>query len=340
VFPAMTPNLTVTTYWWMGIIGAIGLFLSVVLHEMSHSFVARRLGISIRGITLFIFGGVAEMDGEPSTPGQEFAVAAAGPIASVVLAGIFFATAAAGRLLSWPQEISTIVSYLAVINLILAGFNLVPAFPLDGGRLLRSVLWHLKGDLKSATRFSAAIGSGFAVAMMLLGIVTGLSGRFIGGMWWLLIGLFLYGAARSSYQQLLMRRTFEGVPVRSFMRTDAVTVPREIPVTTLVERYVYRHHFKMFPVVDGDHLRGCVTTRDIKELPRDQWPNQTVGSITKPCSADNTIGPDDDALQAFAAMSRTGSSRMLVVEGDHLVGIVSLKDLFGLLSVKLELDAA
>ena len=340
VFPAMRPNLPAATYWWMGVVGALGLFVSLVLHELSHSLVARRHGIPMRGITLFIFGGVAEMDGEPSTPGSEFVMAIAGPVASVAIAVIFFALSSVGQMLSWPQDTVTVTSYLAFINLILAGFNLVPAFPLDGGRMLRSALWHFKGDLKWATRVSAAIGSGFGGGMILLGLIFVLSGRFVGGMWWFLIGLFLYSAARGSYQQLLIRRTFEGVPVRSFMRTDAITVPREIPVTNLVERYVYRHHFKMFPVVDGDHLWGCVTTRDIKQLPRDQWPTQTVGSITRPCSPENTIGPDVDALQALATMNRTGHSRMLVVEGDHLVGILTLKDLFGLVSMKLELEAA
>jgi Zn-dependent protease/CBS domain-containing protein len=340
VFPAMLPNLPRVTYWWMGVGGALGLFLSLVLHELSHSLVARRHGIPIRGITLFIFGGVAEMDGEPSTPGSEFVMAIAGPAASVLIAGVFFALSSVGQKLAWRQDIVTVMSYLAVINLILAGFNLIPAFPLDGGRVLRSALWRYKSDLRWATRVSAAIGSGFGGGMILLGLIFVLSGRFIGGMWWFLIGLFLYSAARGSYQQLLIRRTFEGVPVRSFMRTDVITVPREIPVSNLVEGYVYRHHHKMFPVLDGGHLLGCVTTRDIKQLPRDEWPNHTVGSITRPCSPENTISPDIDSLQALATMSRTGHSRMLVVEGDHLVGILTLKDLFGLVSMKLELESA
>ena len=152
--------------------------------------------------------------------------------------------------------------------------------------------------------------------------------------------MFLYGAARGSYRQLLMRRAFEGVPVRSFMRTDVVTVPRDIPVTELVENYVYRHHFKMFPVVEGDHLWGCVSTRDIRQLPRNEWRNQSVGSIATHCDADNTVAPDDDALQALATMNRTGRSRLLVADGDHLVGILSLRDLLSLLAVKLELDKA
>jgi len=151
--------------------------------------------------------------------------------------------------------------------------------------------------------------------------------------------MFLYGAARGSYQQLVMRQAFEGVPIRSLMHDDPISVPRATSVSRLVEAYVYRHHHKMFPVVDGDRLWGCVTTRDIKQLPRDEWPNQTVGSISRPCGPENTIGPEADAMQAAAAMRRSGSSRLLVVEEDHLVGIVSLKDLFELLSVKLELQS-
>jgi len=336
----MAPDLPVTMYWWMGAAGALGLFLSVVLHELSHSLVARRHGIPMRGITLFIFGGVAEMSGEPTTPGSEFVMAIAGPAASFVLGGLFFALSALARLASWPLTVTTVISYLAAINVILAVFNLMPAFPLDGGRVLRAVLWHVKGDLRWATRTSSAIGTGFGVAMIILGLVSVISGSLIGGIWWFLIGMFLYGAARGSYQQLLMRQIFEGVPIRSVMHDDPVAVPRAISVDHLVQDFVYRHHYKMFPVVDGDHLWGCVTTRDIKQLPHEEWPRQTVGSISKPCGPENTIGPDADAMQAAAVMSRSGTSRLLVVEGDHLVGIVSLKDLFDLLSVKLELQSA
>jgi Zn-dependent protease/CBS domain-containing protein len=339
VFPAVVPDLPVTTYWWMGAAGALGLFLSVVLHELSHSMVARRYGIPMHGITLFIFGGVAEMSGEPATPKSEFAMAIAGPAASVVLGGLFFALSALARLFSWPATMTSVISYLAVINVILAVFNLIPAFPLDGGRVLRSVLWHVKGDLTRATRTSSAIGAGFGVAMIVLGLVSLISGSVIGGIWWFLIGMFLYGAARGSYQQLLMRQTFEGVPIRSLMHGDPISVPRGTSVARMVEEFVYRHHHKMFPVVDGDHLWGCVTTRDIRQLPREEWANQTVGSISRPCGPENTIGPAADAMQAAAAMKRSGSSRLMVVEGDHLVGIVSLKDLFELLSVKMELQS-
>jgi len=338
VFPAMSPDLAKAEYWWMGAVGALGLFLSVVLHELSHSLVARRHGIPMRGITLFIFGGVAEMTGEPATPKSELVMAIAGPVASVVLGGSFYGLSAVAHHGSWPQGITTVISYLGAINLILAVFNMIPAFPLDGGRVLRSVLWHFKGDLGWATRISASIGAGFGVAMIVVGLVSAITGGLIGGLWWFLIGMFLYGAARGSYQQLLMHQSFDGVPVRSFMNSDPITVPRGTPVASLVEDYVYRHHHKMFPVVDGDHLVGCVTTRDIKQLTRDEWPNQTVQSISRPCSPENTIGPDDDAMHAMAAMRRTGSSRLLVVDGDdHLVGIVSLKDLIELLSVRLEL---
>lgn len=339
LFPELAPDLPVTTYWWMGIVGALGLFFSVVLHELSHSLVARRHGIPMHGITLFIFGGVAEMSGEPATPESEFVMAIAGPAASIVLGGLFFLLSALARQASWPLTITTVISYLAAINVILAIFNLIPAFPLDGGRVLRSVLWHVKGDLARATRTSSAIGAGFGVAMIVLGLVSLISGSLIGGIWWFLIGMFLYGAARGSYQQLVMHQTFEGVPVRSLMHGEPISVPRATSVAHLVEDYVYRHHYKMFPVVDGNHLWGCVTTRDIKQLPREEWPNQTVGSISKPCGPENTIAPEADAMQAAAAMSRSGSSRLLVVEGDHLVGIISLKDLFDLLSVKLELQS-
>jgi len=340
VFPMMKPDLPATTYWLMGVAGVIGLFLSIVLHELSHSLVARRYGLPMKGITLFIFGGVAEMDREPSEPRSEFAMAIAGPAASVAISALCYGLTRLSGALAWPVELTTVLLYLAVINIALVAFNLIPAFPLDGGRVLRSALWRWKGDLGWATRLASRIGSGFGVALIVLGVVSVLFGNFIGGMWWFLIGMFLRAAAQGSYRQLLLRRTFEGEPVSHFMRINPVTVPRSTDVADLVENYVYRNHYKMFPVIDGDRLVGCVTTRSIRALPHERWHDSTVGSITTPCSADNTITPDDDAMKALATMSRSGVSRLMVLDGDRLVGVLSLKDLLGLMSAKMDLEAA
>ncbi len=338
-FPSTYPDLAPRVYWAMGLVGALGLFASVVLHELAHSLVARRHGVEMRGITLFLFGGVAEMTDEPPSAKVEFLVAIAGPIASVLIAVFSFALFVLGQGASWPVAILGVVGYLALINGMLVAFNLIPAFPLDGGRVLRSILWRWKGNLRWATRVCSRIGSGFGVFLIALGVFSILVGGLANGLWWfILLGLFLRMAAQMSYQQLLLRRVLEGEPVHRFMQAAPVTVPRAIPVQELVDDYVYRHHFKMFPVVDDGRLVGCVSTRAIKGLPREEWPRQSAGAIAAPCGPDNTVSPDEDAMAALAKMSRSGASRLMVVEGDRLVGILALKDLLQFFALKVELE--
>jgi Zn-dependent protease/CBS domain-containing protein len=339
LFPSYYKNLSPQTYWWMGIIGTAGLFLSIIAHEFSHSLVARKYGLPMKGITLFIFGGVAEMEDEPPSAKVEFMMAIAGPLSSILIALIFYGIHAAGKQAGLAQPINGVVGYLAMINGILALFNLLPAFPLDGGRVLRSILWGVKKNLRWATYISSRIGSGFGILLIVLGVIQVFRGNFIGGMWWFLIGMFLQGAAKASYQQLLTRRALEGEPVRRFMKTDAVTVPPSISLEQLVEDYIYKYHFKMFPVVeDHDRLIGCVTTRQIKEIPRAEWGRRTVGDVASQCTPENTIEPHADAMKALSIMKQTGASRLMVVEGGRLVGIIALKDLLELLSLKVELE--
>ncbi|OGP88369.1 MAG: peptidase M50 [Deltaproteobacteria bacterium RBG_16_48_10] len=340
-FPFRFKNLSTETYWLMGIVGALGLFFSIVFHEMSHSLVARKYGIRIKGITLFIFGGVAEMGDEPSSPKAEFMMAIVGPLSSIFISFVFYGIYFLGRQNGWAQPINGVVQYLAFINGLLAGFNLVPAFPLDGGRVLRSILWGLKKNLRWATRISSKIGTGFGILLIFLGVFQFLTGNFIGGMWWFLIGMFLQGAAKTSYQQLLIRKSLEGEVVRRFMKTDPVTVPPSLSVAQLVEDYIYKYHYKMFPVVeDTNRLLGCVTTKQVKEIPREEWGQKKVGEIAAQCSGENTIGPQVDAMKALSLMSKSGLSRLMVTEGNRLVGVIALKDMLKFLSLKVELEEA
>ncbi len=338
VFPTLHPDWSTAMHWAMGIGGALGLFVSIILHEFAHSLVARRYGIRMEGITLFIFGGVAEMRDEPPSPKAEFWMAVAGPAASLAVAGACFAAAAAGGALGAPEPVSTVVGYLATINVILAIFNMMPAFPLDGGRVLRSVLWGWKKNIRWATRVSSNIGIAFGALLIALGLFSLVNGRLVGGLWWILIGLFVRQGAQGSYRQLLMRREFEGEPVRRFMSRDPVTVRSEISIEQLIEDHVYRHHHKLYPVVDGGRLVGCVTTREIKEIPRDEWRQRTVGSAARPCSDDNTVSADDDAMKALSIMKRSKVSRLMVVDGDRLIGVLGLKDLLDFFSLKMELE--
>ena len=340
VFPFYYPGLTPAAYWSMGVIAALGLFASIVLHELGHAVVARRHGLPIRRITLFIFGGVAEMEAEPERPAVEFWVAIAGPIVSflVGLGCWLLLQAAAGAGVGVP--VLGVLGYLATINIILAVFNLVPAFPLDGGRILRAILWYWKGSLRWATRISSSIGGGFGILLIALGVYRVLIGDFIGGMWWFLIGLFVRFAAQMSYQQVLMREALRGVPVRRIMAADPITVPSGITIAQLIDDYVYRHHHSMFPVADNGRLVGCVSMHDIKRLPRDRWSSTTVAEIMQPCTEATAIGPEMDAMEVLRLMSRSGNSRLLVTEGERLVGIVTLRDLMNFLNVKLNLEEA
>lgn len=339
LFPYNYPGLSQKSYWWMGVASAIGIFFSIVFHEFSHSLVARHFGMPIKGITLFIFGGVAEMEEEPPTAKAEFLMAVAGPIASLVLAAVFLQLYIMGQANNWYTPFVAVIHYLGYINLIVAIFNLVPAFPLDGGRMLRAGLWQWKKNLTSATRLASQIGSGFGLLLIVFGIFNFIQGNFIGGMWIGLIGMFLRGAAAASYRQVVMRELLQGEPVSRFMNTNPVVVPSDITVQQLVEDYVYKYHFKMFPVVDGDQLRGCITTRKVRELSHDQWPQKNVEYLLDSCSPENTVSPDTDTSKVLSAMARPGAvNRLLVVENNRLAGILSLTDLKEYIALKLDLE--
>ncbi len=337
-FPHYYPDLPDRAYLGMGIAGALGLFASIIFHELSHSLVARTSGMEMRGITLFVFGGVAEMDEEPPSPAGEFQMAIAGPVASVLVAAASFGLWQLGLTLGWPATVGGVFWYLGVINTVLVAFNLVPAFPLDGGRVLRSALWWWMGSLRDATRVTSAMGSGFGMLLIVLGVLEIVLGNFIGGMWWFLLGLFVRAAAAGSYQQLLVRRVLQGEPIRRFLQPNVQTVEPSSSVRQLVEDFIYRYHFKMFPVVDQDRLVGCVSTRTVRDVPREEWDDRRVSEIVEPCSERNTIDPDADALKALSRMNRSGASRMIVARNGHLEGIISLKDMMRLIALKIELE--
>jgi Zn-dependent protease/CBS domain-containing protein len=336
VFPTTVRGLSTATYWWMGALGAVGLFLSVVFHELWHSLVARRFGIVMSGITLFIFGGVAQMEDEPKDPRAEFWMAAAGPLSSIFIGLILYGVARAFTGV-WPRPLLGVVGYLGYLNLILAVFNLVPAFPLDGGRILRSVLWGARKDLLSATRIASRVGAGFGLLLMFAGLVSMLLGSFISGIWWLFIGTFLRGAANSSYQETVRRRTLQGEKARSIMRPDPITVTSLTTVRQLVEDYIYRYHYTLFPVVDDGRLKGCVTTRDVRNVPRGEWDMHQVSELSATCTDGTVVEPDLDALAVLQKMRRTGNTRMMVVGNGRLLGIITLKDLLSFIAVRLEI---
>ncbi len=338
LFPYLYPGLSRDTYWTMGVVGALGLFISIVAHEFCHSLVARRYGMAMKGITLFIFGGVAEMAEEPPTAKAEFMMAIVGPLSSMAIGAIFYLIHRWGETAGWTSPVNGVIYYIAYINGILAAFNLLPAFPLDGGRVLRSILWGAKGNLRWATRIASTVGSAFGLILIFLGVLQFVRGNVIGGIWMFLIGMFLRNAAQMSYQQLVVRKSLEGEPVRRFMTATPVTVQSSVTLERLVEDYIFPYQHRMFPVMAGEELRGCITTRQVKDVPREAWSRQTVGETLIPCSPETTVPPGLDAVEALAKMKNSGISRLLVVENGRLVGLVTLKDLLNFLSLKVELE--
>jgi CBS domain-containing protein len=277
------------------------------------------------------------MEDEPPNPKAEFIMAIVGPLSSCLISIFFFLLYNLGEKIGWPVTVNGVLNYLAWLNIILAVFNLIPAFPLDGGRVLRSALWSWKKDIRWATAISAQIGSGFGILLIIMGIVYIISGNFVGGLWWFLIGLFLRSTAQMSYQKLLARNLFNAKKVNELMVKNPVTVPRSISLEEFIRDYVYKHHFQMYPVLSFGKLTGCISIKQVASIPREEWAQYTVGAVALPCNEETTVGPEEDANKALAIMNRTGNSRLLVVKGDQLEGIIALKDMLKLLSLKMEL---
>ena len=338
LFPHYFPGFSNNIYWFMGIAGAIGLFVSIIFHEFCHSIVARRFGLAMQGITLFIFGGVAEMESEPENPKTEFLMAVAGPASSIFLGVILYFITLISKKIGWSGPFNDVLLYLMVINLILAGFNLIPAFPLDGGRIMRSILWGVKGDLRWATRIASYLGSSFGIFLIVLGIFSFINGAFISGIWYLLIGIFIQSASQMSYKRVLLKKALGGEEIKRFMKTDPVTVPPSLSVDQLVNDYFYKYHYSIFPVTNGDGLIGCITSKQVKELPKQEWEQHSVRDIMIHCSDENVISPTTDALQALSLMNRTGNSRLMIVDHNKLLGIITLKDMLKLFEIKIDLE--
>jgi len=292
----------------------------------------------INGITLFLFGGVSELGEEPRSAGTEFLMAVAGPLVSAVLAAVFWVAAVVGYHGGWPHPVVIVLGYLATINAAVLIFNMVPAFPLDGGRVLRSILWAATGNLRRATRWASYAGQTFAWVLIALGALQFFSHDWVGGMWSVLIGMFLNSAARSGYQQVLIQQALQGEPVRRFMNSNPIVVAPSLDLGHWVEDFVYRYHHRAFPVAANGRPEGVITTQALSRIPRGEWAEHTVSEVMTPDLPEVSIAAEADAMEALGKMQRTGASRLLVIDGDRLVGIVSLKDLLGFLNLKLELE--
>lgn len=332
--PEELPGLSPTRYWAMGGVAALLLFLSVLLHELGHSYVALRYCIPIERITLFIFGGVAHMRKEAPTPRAEFLIAVAGPIVSFVLGAACFGLTALAESIQSPRDIQGVVmlaALLGMVNLQLGLFNLIPGFPLDGGRVLRAGLWAWGKDFYRATKQAAVVGLGFGLLLGVLGL-TVLVGALMGkldssmasnGSWVVFIGIFLFAAARASRRQAAFRQTLAMVRVRDLMVRTVVSIPAQCSLDEAVTQYFQPYGYGSFPVVDSGQLAGLITVAEIQTVPSAMWPWRQVGQVMRPLSPSLMVEPDVSVIQAMECMAQDGWDQLVVMQDGQIAGLVT-----------------
>jgi Zn-dependent protease/CBS domain-containing protein len=337
-FPTNYRDYSTAAHWIMGIAAAILLFVSVVLHELGHSYVAKTHGVPIRRITLFLFGGVSQLTRESPNPTTELKIAVAGPVVSFLLGGIcgalYLATAGTGVL----GGVRPVLKYLAIVNVMLGGFNLIPGFPLDGGRLLRAILWKATGNLRRSTYVATRVGSILGIVFVAFGFLAVFRGDFVYGLWMVMIGLFLRQAAEAGYFQVLVEGALKGMKVHEVMKADVVTVAETLSLQNLVDEYFFKHHYDCFPVADAGRLLGLVTLNEVKRVPKERWGETTVADVMQRDIADLSVSPDDDVSVVLRRVIRDRCGRLPVVENGRVVGIVTRKDIMEALRVLSDLD--
>lgn len=337
-FPETDPGLNYPAYLMMSIVASLLMFTSLLAHEFSHSVVAMRNDLPIHGITLFIFGGVAHLEKEPETPWVEFKMAIAGPLMSFALGFFFFFLTQFLLRYHVPNYIISMSNYLFIVNLMVGLFNLVPGFPLDGGRILRSLLWKGMRNLSGATRIASGIGRALAFLIMAYGFFLVFAGLFLNGLWLICIGYFVQESAEASYRQVLMRRFLSGVMAKNIMSKELSTVPPTLPVDRLVNDYFLKLRYISFPVIEDDNLLGIVTVHLIKELPQEKWPQYSVRDVMIPVSDALVIQSDAEIMECLNKMTNNEFGRLLVVEGEKLVGIISQRDILRLLDFRSKIE--
>ncbi len=327
VFPQEAPEVGGAVHVAMGFVGTVLFFASLLAHELSHAVVSRAKGIPIEGITLFIFGGMARTTREPDAPGDEILIAGVGPVSSVLLAVLFWGCARLAPVVGAGVAVVAVAEYLSVINLVLAIFNVLPGFPLDGGRVLRAVVWQATGDRTKATLWATRGGQWIGTFLMVLGAVQALAGAPLAGLWMAFIGWFLRGLARTSFQQHVIRDLLQGHVASDLMSPEPVVVSAREPLESLVHDHFLRLRFGGYPVVDGDALVGLVTLEDVKTVPRDAWPRTSVAEAMTPLERCALVRPDTGVPELLEALTdRRARGRALVLDGGRLVGIVSASD--------------
>ncbi|MGA2367697.1 MAG: site-2 protease family protein [Dehalococcoidia bacterium] len=333
-FPVQYPGWTTLTYWLTAIVASLLLFVSVLLHELAHSLVAKSRGLPVKSITLFLLGGVSNLESEPEKPGVEFAVAIVGPLSSVALAGIFWAVDFLGWAPAGPVMATT--DYLVTINILLAAFNILPGFPLDGGRVLRSIIWGATNNLKKATNIASTVGQVFGWLMIAGGVFMALSGNLISGIWLAFIGWFLNGAAEASRRELEMRTMWLNVRVSTVMNERVETADPNSPIETLVNEVYVKKGIRVAPVAEDGRLLGIITLADVKKVPANEWRNTPVSVVMTRLPL-QTVKPDDNMSVAVQMMAEHGLNQLPVVVEDRIVGMLCRADIIRYVQVHYEL---
>ncbi len=323
-FPAEFPGWQPSIYWIIAVVTTLLLFASVLLHEIGHSLTARIFHLPVKRIILFIFGGVAQIVGEPPSAKAEFWIALAGPITSFLLGGIFHWIS--GQVTDWPQ-IFALTKYLAMINIVLAVFNLIPGFPLDGGRVFRAIIWGITKNFRKATFIAAGVGRGFAFLFIFLGAMQILSGRIGDGLWTLFIGWFLDNAATSQIHLIEIKAALEGHKVAEAMSHNFVTIPADLPLEEIVHHHILGLGRRYALATDNGEVKGLLTLHQLQQVPVDALPQMKVADILLPITQSRSVTPQDDLWSALELMDAEGVNQLPVVEDGRVVGILTREHL-------------
>ncbi len=341
-FHLTNPDWSFRTVWILSVVTAVLFFVALLLHELAHSLVATAQGLPVRSITLFALGGVSQIEREAMTSGGEFWMAIAGPLTSAVIGAICLAIAA---WLGWaptgqsPGPTAAVLGWLGYINIGLAVFNMIPGFPLDGGRVLRSIVWKFTGSADRATRIAARIGQAVALLFICWGLFRFVTGASISSLWIAFIGWFLMDAALASYAQAEMLSELRDVHMRDIMVRECVHVPLTASLQEFVEQVIHSGQ-RCYLVSDGERVQGLITLKEVRQVPRDRWMVTPVGAIMRPLSRLHVVSPDTTASEGLEVMSREDVNQLPVVENGHVEGIVSRNQIVNLLQARRTLKAA
>lgn len=332
-FPRHYPDQSTSTYWIAGLVATVLFFASILIHELSHSLMAMRYGIKIPEITLFVFGGMAHISEDPKTPKIEFNMAVVGPLASFLLAGLFWAIKVVFEGII-PSLGVIVLEYLAWINVALGVFNLFPGFPLDGGRVFRAFWWWKTGSLRRATRLASDMGKGLALTLIILGGLQIFAGALLGGLWFIFIGMFLRGMAEGGYQELILKQSLEAVEAREIMVRDVVTLPPGLPLSRVITDYFLRYGYRGFPVAQEKRVLGVISLAEVKSVPEEERDSKKAEDVMRPRSEKIEIAPEASLSDALQKMTQEEMGRLLVMEKDQMLGMITKTGLLRHLELK------